>query len=245
MPDTTLMILGLGFLLGIKHATEADHLAAVTTVVSEQRSVWRAAKVGALWGVGHTASLFVAGMLVIVMQFTIPPRIATMLELIVALMIVLLGSRVLYLALRNRTRVHVHAHIHGGKAHSHLHFHEESEAHSIIEAHADERAGHRLSGWRPLLVGIVHGLAGSAAVTLLVLTEVARGRSGLLGAAYLLVFGVGSIGGMVLMSAAISLPFVLSAARLNRINLPIRVTAAVASVVFGIYYAWSIGAASH
>src|SRR5262245_13533871 len=157
MNESIWLILGLGFVLGLKHATEADHLVAVTTIVSEQRSVWRSAMVGALWGVGHTASLFVAGVLVILLQFTIPRSIAMLLELAVALMIVLLGSRVLYLALRNRNTIHVHAHTHSGRTHSHLHFHDASDAHAVGEAHAHESAGHRLTGWRPLVVGMVHG----------------------------------------------------------------------------------------
>jgi high-affinity nickel-transport protein len=240
MNESIWLVLGLGFILGIKHATEADHLVCVATIVSEQRSVRRSAMIGALWGVGHTVSLLVAGVLVILLQFTMPARVAVQLELAVALMIVLLGSRALYLSLRRQRFVHVHTHTHGGRAHTHLHFHEPHDAHTIAELHAQERAGHRLTGWRPLLVGVVHGLAGSAALTLLVLTEVARSGSDLLGLAYLLLFGVGSIGGMLLMSTAISLPFVFTANRLGGVSLPIRIAAGIASVAFGIYYAWSI-----
>src|SRR2546423_10390643 len=116
--DYTLFALGLGFLLGLKHATEADHLVAVTTIVSEQRSVARSALVGAMWGVGHTAALLAAGVVVILLEVTIPERVAAALEFCVALMIVFLGSRVLFLALRRRRRVHVHAHTHGGRTHT-------------------------------------------------------------------------------------------------------------------------------
>jgi len=134
-----LFALGLGFLLGPKHATEADHLVAVTTIVSEQRSVSRSALVGAMWGVGHTAALLAAGVVVILLEVTIPERVAEALEFGVALMIVSLGSRVLYLALRRRRRVHVHAHTHGGHTHTHLHFHENGDEHSADAGRARPR----------------------------------------------------------------------------------------------------------
>jgi ABC-type nickel/cobalt efflux system permease component RcnA len=235
----TLFALGLGFLLGLKHATEADHLVAVTTIVSEQRSVARSALVGALWGVGHTAALLAAGVVVILLEVTIPERVAAALEFCVALMIVFLGTRVLFLALRNRRHIHVHAHTHGGRTHTHLHFHEHTDAHAATDSRAPSHERHgALGGWRPVVVGVVHGLAGSAALTLLVLTEVLRNGSRALGLAYLLIFGVGSIGGMMLMSAIISLPFVFTASRFTRVDAPVRLLAGLLSVAFGIYYAW-------
>lgn len=240
--ESALPLLALGFALGLKHATEADHLVAVTTVVSEERSLWRSASVGALWGLGHTASLFAAGGLLILLRVTIPEGVRVALELAVALMIVLLGTRILYLVLRRRRDVHVHTHAHeGGRTHTHLHFHDASDAHAATEAHAPSHARHRgLWGWRPFAVGVVHGLAGSAALTLFVLAEVMRGGSRLLGFAYLLLFGVGSIGGMVLMSAVIGLPFALTAARFRRVDTPVRLVAGTLSVAFGLYYAWQI-----
>src|ERR1044071_1629642 len=108
--DSALPLLGLGFVLGLKHATEADHLVAVTTIVSEHRSVWRSAIVGALWGLGHTASLFAAGVVLILLCVAIPEGVRTALELVVALMIIFLGTRILYMLLRGRREVHVHAH---------------------------------------------------------------------------------------------------------------------------------------
>ena len=234
-----LFALGLGFLLGLKHATEADHLVAVTTIVSEQRSVSRSALVGALWGVGHTAALLAAGVFVILLEVTIPERVAAALEFGVALMIVFLGSRVLYLALRRRRRVHVHAHTHDGRTHTHLHFHESGDAHAPAAAHAPPHERHGgFRGWRPLAVGAVHGLAGSAALTLLVLAEVLRDGSRALGLAYLLLFGAGSVGGMMLMSALISLPFVFTASRFTRVDAPVRLLTGLVSVAFGLYYAW-------
>ncbi|HEX8853273.1 MAG TPA: hypothetical protein VF754_07285 [Pyrinomonadaceae bacterium] len=245
MINSTLFVLGLGFVLGLKHATDADHLVAITTIVSEQRSLRRSALVGALWGVGHTLALLAAGVVVILLGYAIPEGVSTGLELAIALMIVLLGARVLYVVLRERRRVHVHAHTHGGRAHTHLHFHDRADAHRADEtaAHDGAAQGHggtggNVTGWRPLAVGVLHGLAGSAALTLLVLTEVVRGGSRALGFSYLLVFGVGSVGGMLLMSVLISLPFVLTGARFERVHTPIRLVAGLASIAFGLYYAW-------
>src|SRR5205085_327126 len=143
--------------------TEADHLAAVSTIVSARRSLRQSAGAGALWGIGHTASLLAAGIVVIGLGIAIPERLANILELVVAMMIVFLGIRLL------RARIHSHA------------------------DHSD------LPAFRPVVVGVVHGLAGSAALTLLVLSAVVRDGSALLGFVYLFVFGLGSIGGMLVM----------------------------------------------
>lgn len=233
------LALALGFLLGLKHATEADHLVAVTTIVSEQRSVLCSGLVGALWGVGHTISLLVAGVLVIVLEVTIPQRVVNILEFAVALMIIFLGTRVLFLVFRRPRRIHVHRHQHDGYAHTHLHFHDEEHAHSTrFPAGAHQHT--RLVGWRPLIVGMVHGLAGSAVLTLLVLTEVVNRGSRVLGLAYLLLFGIGSICGMLLMSILISLPIVLTSRRFERIEVPMRIVVGASSVAYGVYYAWTV-----
>jgi ABC-type nickel/cobalt efflux system permease component RcnA len=242
MDCPALFALGLGFALGLKHATEADHLVAVTAVVSEHRSVWRAGLVGALWGVGHTASLSAAGVALILLRVAVPERVRSLLELGVALMIITLGSRVLYLVLRRRRELHVHTHTHGGRAHAHLHFHDRTDAHDIVDAD-DAHEQHRgLWGWRPVAVGMVHGLAGTAALTLLVLNEVMRDGSRALGLAYLFVFGLGSVAGMLLMSALISLPFALTATHFRQVHTPARALAGLASIAFGLYYAWESAA---
>jgi high-affinity nickel permease len=213
MNQSMLVTVGLGFVLGLKHATEADHLVAVSTIVSERRSIWQAAGAGALWGIGHTASLLVAGLFVIALGVAIPPRLANLLELAVAFMIIFLGTRLLYLILRARSDLHVHPHVH------------EHE---------------RRRGWRPLMVGIVHGLAGSAALTLLVLSEVVRNGSTALGFVYLLVFGLGSIAGMLLMSGLIGVPISLGIRFFQRTLLPLRLFAGIFSTSFGVFYAFKV-----
>ena len=238
MQNSILLTLGLGFALGLKHATEADHLAAVSTIVSERRSVLGAARVGALWGLGHTTSLFFAGLLVIVLGVTIPPRVANALEFCVALMIIMLGTRLLYLTLRQSPRFHVHAHSHDGQRHLHFHYHESDDAHPVSQSHEGAHTG--LSRWRTFLVGVLHGLAGSAALTLLVLTEIMRNGSPVLGLSYLLIFGIGSIGGMLIMSSLIGLPFAFSSRLPRRLPGVLQFSAAAASVIFGFYYAWQI-----
>lgn len=240
MNETFPFALGLGFVLGLKHATEADHLMAVTTIVSEQRSIWRSALVGTLWGVGHTASLLLAGALVVSLRLVIPERVAAGLELGVAVMIMLLGGRVLYLLLRNRREPHIHPHAHGDVIHSHLHFHDSGDAHPVTVSGSHQHHTLARVGWRPIIVGMIHGLAGSATLTLLVLTEIMRGGSALKGILYLLVFGLGSLGGMLAMSAVVSLPFVLTARRFERGHKPIQWIAGCASILFGLYYAGEI-----
>jgi ABC-type nickel/cobalt efflux system permease component RcnA len=238
MNESMLATLGFGFVLGLKHATEADHLAAVSTIVSQRRSLWQSAAVGALWGMGHTASLLLAGVFVIALGIAIPERVANILELAVALMIICLGTRLLYLVLRTRRTVHVHEHTHGGQPHIHVHFHDKHHAHAIGVAHDDAHSG--LSGWRPMLVGVVHGLAGSAALTLLVLSEVVRNGTAVLGFVYLLVFGIGSIGGMLIMSTLIGLPITLGVRFFQRALIPMRVLAGILSTSFGVFYAFKI-----
>ncbi|HZG53657.1 MAG TPA: hypothetical protein VEZ40_16130 [Pyrinomonadaceae bacterium] len=232
-------VLGLGLVFGLKHATEADHIVAVTTIVSEQRNLLRAALVGALWGAGHTISLIAVGIVVLALRVAIPELVADWLEFGVALMIIGLGLSALVRVLRRRADVHVHEHVHDDQPHAHIHFHEEGTEHTgsvPSHTHAVTRVG-----FKPLLVGAMHGLAGSAALTLLVLTQIASPLVGLL---YLAVFGLGSIVGMLLMSCLVGLPFVLGARKLTRMSYALQATASVLSIAFGLWYAYEIGAAS-
>jgi sulfite exporter TauE/SafE len=223
MNESMLATLALGFVLGIKHATEADHLAAVSTIVSQRRSVWQSAAVGVFWGIGHTAALIAAGVLVLCVGLVIPEKVANVFELFVALMIIFLGMRLLHL--------HIHAHSHGGPSHIHLHFQDEEHASS---AHSG------LAGWRSVIIGMIHGLAGSAALTLLVLSQVARSGGVLMGFAYLLIFGAGSVAGMLVMSSLISIPFALGLQFFQRSLVALRIVTGVFSTSFGIVYALRI-----
>ncbi len=234
-----LAVLALGLVFGLKHATEVDHVVAVTTIVSEQRKLWRAALVGALWGAGHTASLVIVGAIVLVLRVAIPERVAEWLEFGVAVMIVTLGVNTFVRALRRRHEVHVHKHQHDGFTHAHVHFHDEETVHDgtmPAHSHAIKRIG-----IKPLLVGAMHGLAGSAALTLLVLAQIA---SPLVGILYLLVFGFGSIVGMLIMSGLVGLPFVLSTRKVDGIHYGLQTAAGALSICFGLWYAYETGIAS-
>ena len=229
-------VLGLGFVLGLKHALDADHLVAVATIVSETRSILGSAVVGAIWGLGHTAALLAAGVIVILLQMQIPERVALGLEFGVALMLVGLGVNLIR-KLRRGQNLHMHVHEHGGHIHSHPHLHEHGEADAVQTHHGLQPARQGFRG-RPFFIGIVHGMAGSAALMLLVLASI---PSPLVGFIYIAIFGAGSIGGMLLMSTAISLPFIFTAARFNRLNATVRAAAAVCSVGFGLFMMYQIG----
>jgi hypothetical protein len=246
-------LLGLGLVFGLKHATEVDHVVAVSTIVSEQRNVWRSALVGGLWGAGHTASLVVVGLFVLVFRVAIPMRVANWLEFGVALMIVGLGVLAMTRVLRRRSAIYVHRHLHrhgpDGPAHVHIHFHEGmtseldgDESSRLSRASQATEASHshtisRLS-LKPFFVGAMHGLAGSTALTLLVLTQI---QSVTLGLLYLGVFGIGSALGMVIMSGLIGLPFALSGQRLTQFNYGMQTLAASLSIAFGLWYAYLVG----
>lgn len=216
-------IVAVGFVLGMRHATDPDHVIAVTTIVSRQRSIRSAALVGALWGVGHTLTILAVGAAIILFNVIIPPRLGLAMELAVGIMLILLGVLNLTGMTRQITERftpkvaggHSHVHAHGDYVHTHFHGH-----HVQDHGHAEDatplakldRSFSKVGGGmgkqlglyqalRPLLVGIVHGLAGSAAVALLVLTTIHNSAWGVL---YLLIFGVGTIAGMMLTTAAIA-----------------------------------------
>lgn len=232
---TALGVIGVGLLFGLRHATEADHVVAVGAIVCERRG-WRdAVRTGALWGAGHTIAILLAGLLVLGLNVVIPGPVTRFLEIAVAIMIIALGSAALARALRSRSDVHVHVHAHGALEHRHLHFHEPEHEHAQGLVPGDHDHAMRRIGMKPLAVGMLHGLAGSAALTLLVLAQI---HSTALGMAYLLVFGLGSIGGMALMSLAISVPFAATVAHPG-LNRGVRVAAGVLSMAFGLFYAWT------
>ena len=229
---STLTVLAIGLLFGLKHATEVDHVVAVSTIASQQRNVLRSALVGALWGAGHTASLLIVGVLVLFLRIAIPQRISSWLEFGVALMIIGLGIVALWRSLQKRSDVHVHEHSHDGLAHVHIHFHESNTQHN-----GEQKHNHAVSaiGVKPVLIGMMHGLAGSGALTLLVLTQISSSWVGLL---YLAIFGLGSVAGMLLMSGLIGLPFALTARNFSNVHHRMQMAAAVVSIVFGLWYAY-------
>jgi hypothetical protein len=193
-------ILVLGFLLGMRHATDADHVVAVTTIVTGQRSLARAATIGALWGLGHTVTLLAVGGAMIVLGLVMPPWLGLTLELLVAIMLVVLGV----------------ASVVGGE-----------RGKRMVDSSA-----------RPLVVGTIHGMAGSAAFTLLALPLIA---SPLLAAGYLALFGAGTIAGMIVVTLAIALPSLYAAQRMGRARQLLRYAAGFASIAFGLYLVHQVG----
>ncbi len=232
-------VFGLGFLLGLKHATDADHVVAVSTIVSEQKSVARASWVGALWGLGHTTSLLVAGLALVLLKRRVTAPVSEWLELAVAALLIVLGANVLWKS--SPVKLHRHVHRHEGEehapiesGHAHWHTHVGTEHPSLH----DHPRVHRIGvGLRPFLVGIVHGLAGSSSIMLLVLATISSPWVAL---GYIGVFGAGSVGGMLSLSWLIGLPFALAAARFERWNLRVRVLTGVVSCLFGLYLAWQL-----
>jgi ABC-type nickel/cobalt efflux system permease component RcnA len=224
-------VLGFGFLIGLKHATEADHLAAVSTIVAERKSVWSSALIGGFWGLGHTVSLFLAGVLVLVLDFQISAAAERRLELGVGIMLSLLGLNVLRKLLKGGM-VHFHTHEHGGRVHAHPHLHEPAEAADPATHH-----NYRLNT-RAVLIGMMHGLAGSGALMLLVIPTI---ESRALGMVYVTIFGIGSIGGMMLMSFLVGLPFHLTASRFNSFNRLLQAGAGCVSVILGLWIVYEIG----
>jgi high-affinity nickel-transport protein len=267
---TLLSLIAVGFFLGMRHATDADHVVAIATIVSRERSLRGAAAIGALWGLGHSVTVAIVGCLIILFGVVIPPRIGLAMEFAVGVMLVLLGLFTLSAVARQAREAlalhllhgsahgtqphggvpaaagkgHTHTHLHGDYVHTHAHGHEEG-AHghpeqSTPQAWLDRHFG-RLGLYqalRPLVIGVVHGLAGSAAVALLVLTAV---RDPLWGLAYLVVYGVGTVAGMMLITVVIAVPFAVSASRLPLVSAGVRVAAGALSLGFGLLLMYQIG----
>ncbi len=270
--NSGLAILAIGFFLGMRHATDPDHVIAVSTIVSRERSIARAGLIGILWGCGHTITILVVGAGIILFGLAIPARAGLTMEFSVGLMLVFLGVLNLTGALKwlsekfspSHPRVtgeHVHMHEHGTHVHFHWHTHAPEGDHhaeslapprwftpcalreALPRSEAQGLRGHfsRLGLFhvlRPLVVGIVHGLAGSAAVVLLVLSTIREPRWAVL---YLLIFGVGTIAGMMLITAALALPFSFAGCRFAWLNRSLVTTSGLLSLGFGLFLCWRIG----
>ncbi len=235
METSLLPALGLGFLLGLTHALDADHVAAVGTLVSETAGLRRSSLLGASWGVGHAASLLAAGLLVLGLRLAIPPRLSAAAEFAVGLMLVGLGARAIWSVLRER-RLHWHLHEHGGVRHLHLHTHGSADRALHDHVHPFPLQA------RPFLIGCLHGLAGSGPLTLLVLSTLSSPLAGL---AYLGLFSLGSIAGMSLLSGLLSLPMAYALQRGAVFGGQVRMVAGACSLVLGLVLAGEIVTGGH
>jgi hypothetical protein len=249
----------LGFFLGMRHATDADHVVAIATIVSRERSLIGSALIGAAWGVGHTITVMAVGTAIIVFGVVIPPQLGLSMEFAVGIMLVLLG--VLTLTGTGRAVGAAHAHVSGPDGHAldlhdHLHAHGDY-LHGHPHGHGPGAHGHadehtplaRLDSsglgriavyqWlRPFAVGLVHGLAGSAAVALMVLSII---REPVAAVGYLLLFGLGTVVGMMLITLVLSAPFAFTAVNLPTFNWRLRVASGLISFVFGVVLIYGIG----
>jgi len=228
-------LLSLGFLLGMRHAMETDHLAAVASLATRSHSVGETIRQGAVWGMGHTLTLFVFGSLVLLLDSIMPETLAQALEFAVGLMLVGLGADVLRRLLRERIHFHVHRHA-NGTLHLHAHSHAGESGHPALHQHRHvHNKGFPL---RALLVGVMHGMAGSAALTLLTLQTV---QSPLTGMVYIALFGIGSIAGMAALSAIIAVPLRYSATGLTWLHNGLRAVIGVITLVVGGVMVYDIG----
>jgi high-affinity nickel-transport protein len=199
-----LALLGLGFLLGLRHATDADHVVAVTTIVCRTPRARAAMAVGALWGVGHTATLLAVGGAIVVFGAVVPPRVGVALEMAVAVMLILLGAR-------------------------------------NLRARAGTQPGAAVGGrWQAMAIGVVHGLAGSAAIALLVLATI---RDRLWALVYLALFGAGTLLGMMFLTTVMTLPLTLASRRVGALERRVARVTGTISLAFGTAMAYRLGIA--
>jgi high-affinity nickel-transport protein len=247
-----LSVVALGFFLGMRHATDADHVVAVMTIVSRQRSLRPAAWIGALWGMGHTLTIVLVGGAIILFNWASPPRVGLAMEMAVGVMLIALGVMNLAGTLggfsidgseTSESTIHSHPHQHGDYVHSHAHAHNpEQHPHR-----PDDTPLARLDRWfsrlksyqllRPLIVGTVHGLAGSAAVALLVLTAI---REPLWAVAYLSVFGLGTIAGMMLITTIVAAPMLYGRRQFPAMGRRLQLATGLVSLAFGLFVAYQI-----
>lgn len=251
-----LSIIAVGFFLGMRHATDPDHVIAITTIVSRQRNLLKAALTGIFWGIGHTLTILVVGSAIILFGVVIPARVGLSMEFSVGLMLIVLGAMNIASFVRSARRlpmssdgtgiVHSHVHRHDHLVHSHPHEHAaESHSHGYqVPLTWLDRSFGRIGLYqqlRPLLIGIVHGLAGSAAVALLILTTIRNPHWAMV---YLLVFGVGTVGGMMLITMSIASAFRFLGGENERFSHRLGLASGLVSLAFGLLLAYQIGFAN-
>lgn len=233
-------ILVLGFVLGMRHATDADHVVAVSTIVSRERRIRSAAWIGALWGAGHTITIFAVGVGIILFTLVIPPRVGLSMEFSVGLMLVLLGwlnlrglGKTFHSSRSELDEVNIEPHRHGETTHTHT-----------ATDHRVDTMDRWFGSWsvyqwlRPLIVGLVHGLAGSAAVALLVLATIHEARWAV---AYLFIFGVGTIAGMMVITIAMASALNFAGSHSQWINRRLSVATGFLSLAFGLFLVYQMG----
>jgi cytochrome c biogenesis protein CcdA len=219
-------ILGLGFLLGMQHALEADHIAAVSSIAARRSHVGDIVKHGLTWGLGHTLTLFVFAGVAILLGRAIPESVARPIEGAVGIMLIGLGVHVLWRLWRDRVHFHRHGHADGT-----VHFHAHSHAGDRLpHARADHAHEHGFR-WRALLVGLMHGMAGSAALLVLAATQASSPAAGL---GYVVLFGIGSMIGMGVLSAVIAVPLAVSARFLTVANRALQGAVGVVTIAIGL-----------
>ena len=218
-------ILGLGFLLGMQHALEADHIAAVSSIAARHASVGEIVRRGLAWGLGHTITLFLFAGAALLLDRAIPEHLADLLQTAVGIMLVALGSNVLWRVWHDRAHFHQHRHV-DGTVHLHLHSHAGEGSSRARDLHSHEH-GFR---WQALFVGLMHGMAGSAALLVLVVSQAGNPRLGLI---YVFVFGLGSMIGMGALSAAIAYPLVMSARYLVWANRGLQLLVGIITIAIG------------
>lgn len=251
-----LSIIALGFFLGMRHATDPDHVIAVTTIVSREKHISKSAWIGIFWGIGHTITIFIVGAAIILFDWVIPPRLGLSMELVVGFMLILLGMMNIVSFFRDSPAtkesraprkegaeiVHAHVHSHGDYIHTHPHTHSARELSHSHTGNPVTWLDRLFLGFkpyrpvRPLLIGLVHGLAGSAAVALLVLAAIRDPRWAV---AYLLLFGVGTIAGMMIITMTIASTFHLAGGK-QKLLRQVAMASGLVSLGFGVFVAYNI-----